>query len=76
MHIHKDMTPERFLEVFGPALEEYLKETYGAKGAYVLDLLPQAAQFFSVSYYAVEALGYDEYTSSMGDVPQKKKRKN
>ena len=64
------MTPARFLEVFGPALEEHLKQTYGDKGAYVLDLLPQASQFFGVSYYTVEALGYAEYTSSKVDVPE------
>jgi hypothetical protein len=70
MDINKGMTPSRFLEVFGPALEEHLKQTYGAKGAYLLDLLPQAAQFFSVSYHAVEALGYAEYTSESVDVSE------
>lgn len=63
MEINQDMTPERFLEVFGPALEAHLKDTYGEKGAYLLDLLPQATQFFSVSYHAIEALGYADYTT-------------
>ena len=70
MDIDKDMTPARFLEVFGPALEDYLKQTYGKEGAYVLDLLPQASMFFSVSYHAVEALKYAEYTSPKVDVAE------
>jgi hypothetical protein len=76
MEINKGMTPSRFVEVFGPALQEYLENTYGKDGAYVLDLLPQSAEFFSVSYHAVSALEYADYTSSKGDVPQKKKSKN
>lgn len=76
MELDKSITPSRFLEVFGPALEEYLVQTYGKEGAYVLDLLPQSAEFFSVSYHAVSALRYADYTSSKGDVPQTKKRKN
>lgn len=70
MEINKDMTPSRFLGVFGPALEEFLTQTYGKEGAYVLDLLPQAAQFFSVSYHALEAIQYAEYTSSKVDVAE------
>lgn len=70
MDINRDMTPARFLEVFGPALEEHLNQTYGKEGAYLLDLLPQAAQFFSVSYHTVEALGYAEYTSPKVDVAE------
>jgi hypothetical protein len=70
MDLNQDMTPKRFLEVFGPALEDYLGQTYGKEGAYVLDLLPQAAEFFSVSYHAVAALQYASYTSSDGDVPK------
>ena len=54
----REMTPERFLEVFGPSLVDYLKQTYGKEGAYVLDLLPQAAEFFSVSYHAISAYEY------------------
>jgi hypothetical protein len=70
MNINKDMTPSRFVEVFGPALQEYLEQTYGKDGAYVLDLLPQSAEFFSVSYHAIAALEYSEYTSSEGVVSQ------
>jgi hypothetical protein len=76
MEINRGMTPSRFVEVFGPALQEYLENTYGKDGAYVLDLLPQSAEFFSVSYHTIAALEYAEYTSSTGDVPPKKKRKN
>lgn len=63
MEINRDMTPERFLEVFGPSLVDYLTQTYGKEGAYVLDLLPQAAEFFSVSYHAISALQYADYTA-------------
>ena len=63
MEINRDMTPERFLEVFGPALVGYLTETYGKDGAYVLDLLPQASEFFSVSYHALCALEYSGSTT-------------
>lgn len=67
MELNRHMTPARFLEVFGPALEEHLKQTYGTKGAYVLDLLPQASQFFSVSYHTLEAIQYaDRTTDSFG----------
>ncbi len=54
----REMTPERFLEVFGPALVDYLTQTYGKEGAYVLDLLIQATEFFSVSSHAVSAYEY------------------
>jgi hypothetical protein len=70
MEINKSMTPSRFLEVFGPALEEYLVQTYGKDGAYVLDLLPQSAEFFSVSYHAICALEYSGYTSESVDVSE------
>lgn len=70
MDINKAMTPSRFLEVFGPALEEYLVQTYGKEGAYVLDLLPQASEFFSVSYHALCALEYSGYTSESVDVAE------
>ncbi len=63
MEINKNMTPSRFLEVFGPALEGYLEQTYGKDGAYVLDLLPQASEFFSVSYHALCALQYAGMTT-------------
>jgi hypothetical protein len=67
---NREMTPQRFLEVFGPSLVDYLGQTYGKEGAYVLDLLPQAAEFFSVSYHAVSALEYADYTSSKVDVAE------
>ena len=70
MELNRDMTPKRFLEVFGPALEEYLAQTYGKEGAYPLDLLPQAAEFFSVSYHALSAIQYADYTSSTVDVAE------
>jgi hypothetical protein len=70
MEINKGMTPSRFLEVFGPALQEYLEQTYGKDGAYVLDLLPQSAEFFSVSYHAICALEYSGYTSESVDVSE------
>jgi len=63
MELNKNMTPSRFLEVFGPALEGYLEQTYGKDGAYALDLLPQSAEFFSVSYHALCALQYAEMTT-------------
>jgi len=63
MELNENITPSRFLEVFGPALEAYLEQSYGKDGAYVLDLLPQAAEFFSVSYHAVSALQYAEMTT-------------
>ncbi len=63
MEINKNMTPSRFLEVFGPALEGYLEQTYGKEGAYALDLLPQSAEFFSVSYHALCALQYAGMTT-------------
>jgi hypothetical protein len=70
MELNKNMTPSRFLEVFGPALEGYLEQTYGKDGAYVLDLLPQSAEFFSVSYHALCALQYSGYTSNSVDVSE------
>lgn len=63
MTINSEMTPEVFLEVFGPALVSYLTDTYGKDGAYVLDLLPQASEFFSVSYHALCALEYSGITT-------------
>lgn len=63
MSSNYNMTPERFLEVFGPALVSYLAETYGKDGAYVLDLLPQSSEFFSVSYHALCALEYSGNTT-------------
>lgn len=66
----REMTPERFLEVFGPSLVDYLKQTYGKEGAYILDLLPQAAEFFSVSYHAVSAYEYAWDTSFKVDVAE------
>ena len=63
MELNENMTPRRFLEVFGPALEGYLEQTYGKEGAYVLDLLPQSAEFFSVSYHALCALQYAGMTT-------------
>lgn len=68
MEINRDMTPERFLEVFGPALVDYLTQTYGKEGAYVLDLLNQASEFFGVSYHAISAIDYADRTSSKVDV--------
>jgi hypothetical protein len=68
MKITEDITPRRFVEVFGPALEGYLEQLYGKDGAYVLDLLPQASEFFSVSYHALCALEYAGYTSDSVDV--------
>lgn len=67
MTYSREMTPQRFLEVFGPSLVDYLTQTYGKEGAYILDLLPQASEFFSVSYHAVSALEYaDTTTESFG----------
>ena len=67
MTYSREMTPQRFLEVFGPSLVDYLTQTYGKEGAYILDLLPQASEFFSVSYHAVSALEYaDTTTKSFG----------
>ncbi len=67
MNLNENVSPKRFVEVFGPALEEYLGQTYGKEGAYFIDLLPQAAEFFSVSYHAVSALQYAEMaTDSFG----------
>ncbi len=63
MELNENMTPRRFLEVFGPALEGYLEQTYGKDGAYALDLLPQSAEFFSVSYHALCALQYAGMTT-------------
>jgi hypothetical protein len=63
MELNENMTPRRFLEVFGPALEGYLEQSYGKEGAYVLDLLPQSAEFFSVSYHALCALQYAGMTT-------------
>lgn len=70
MQINRDMTPERFLEVFGPALVEQLTQTYGKEGAYVLDLLIQSAEFFGVSYHAISAIDYADRTSSKVDVAE------
>jgi hypothetical protein len=70
MELNKNITASRFLEVFGPALEGYLEQSYGKDGAYVLDLLPQASEFFSVSYHALCALEYSGYTSESVDVSE------
>lgn len=67
------ITPARFLEVFGPALEEYLVQTYGKEGGHILDLLPQSSEFFAVSYHAISAVEYAENTSSKGQTTSKKK---
>ena len=64
------MTPERFLEVFGPALVDYLTQTYGKEGAFVLDLLNQSSEFFGVSFHAITAAYYADRTSSKVDVAE------
>ena len=70
MTYSREMTPQRFLEVFGPSLVDYLTQTYGKEGAYILDLLPQASEFFSVSYHAVSALEYADTTTKSFGVDQ------
>ena len=48
------VSPDKFLEVFGPALVEHLTCQYKS-GGHVLDLLAASSDFFSVSYHSVSA---------------------
>jgi hypothetical protein len=73
------MSPERFVNEFAPALQEYLEYQYRNEG-HILDMCAAAGEYFTVSFSsisaALNAVEYTEFTSSKGDVPQKKKRKN
>jgi hypothetical protein len=73
------MSPERFVDEFAPALQEYLEYQYRNEG-HILDMIAAAGEYFTVSFSSasavLNAVQYTETTSSKGDVPQKKKRKN
>lgn len=56
-----DITPEKFVKVFGPALQEFLEQSYGKDGANVLDLLAQSGTFFDAAYHASSSLDYAGY---------------
>lgn len=43
---------EKFIESYGPALEEYLHCQYNGNG-HILDLLAASSEFFSVSLHSV-----------------------
>lgn len=66
-----DITPREFVQVFGPALEEYLENSYGKEGSHTLDLLPAASVFFEVSYHALSA--FDCHIKSIDDTPSPKR---
>lgn len=57
------MSPERFVNEFAPALQEYLEYQYREQG-HLLDMCAAAGEYFTVSYTAVNAalaaVGYTE----------------
>jgi hypothetical protein len=62
--INPMLSPAKFVEEFGPALQEYLEYQYGKEG-HLLDMIPAAGEFFTVSYHSVyAAMDVFEYTSS------------
>ena len=48
------VTPEQFVQAFGPALEEYLEQQF-RKDGHILDMLATASEFFGVSHHSVHA---------------------
>lgn len=46
------ITTSKFVEAYGPALEEYLHCQYNGNG-HILDLLAASSEFFSVSLHSV-----------------------
>jgi hypothetical protein len=60
------MAPADFVEVFAPALQQYLEDVYGSdKVSHPEDLLSQTSTFFDVSYYSISAiLNFIDYTGS------------
>jgi len=73
------MSPERFVNEFAPALQEYLEYQYRKEG-HILDMIAAAGEYFTVSFSSasavLSAVKYTEPTSLTEDVLQKKKRKN
>jgi hypothetical protein len=66
------LSPAKFVEEFGPALQSYLQYQYQKEG-HLLDMIPAAAEFFTVSYHSVAAamdlFNYTEPASETG-VPE------
>lgn len=56
------MSPERFVNEFAPALQEYLEYQYRQEG-HILDMCAAAGEYFTVSYTSINAaLTAVEYT--------------
>lgn len=50
------MSPKQFVETFGPALEEYLSQSYGREpDTHVCDLLAHTGAFFDATYHSISA---------------------
>lgn len=60
------MSPERFVETFGPALQEYLEQSYGKDdNTHVCDMLAHSGGFFDATYHSISAFLYNvDYTEA------------
>ena len=69
------MSPERFVNEFAPALQEYLEYQYRNEG-HILDMCAAAGEYFTVSFTSVSAalsaVEYTEPTTSKGRASSKK----
>ena len=71
------MSPAQFLETFGPALQDYLEQSYGKEeDTHVSDMLAHTGAFFDAAYHTVSSFLYTvdkKYyadTTSSDDVPE------
>jgi hypothetical protein len=50
------MSPQQFVETFGPALQGYLEQSYGKESdTHVCDMLAHTGAFFDATYHAIDA---------------------
>lgn len=71
------MSPAQFVETFGPALQDYLEQSYGKKeDTHVCDMLAHTGAFFDATYHAIDALiyktDYSKTVASKGRASSKK----
>jgi hypothetical protein len=58
------MSPQQFVETFGPALQDYLEQSYGKDSdTHVCDMLAHTGAFFDATYHSIGAFLYKvDYT--------------
>lgn len=76
-HAYHYMSPAQFVETFGPALQDYLEQSYGKEeDTHISDMLAHTGGFFDASYHALSSFLYSidkkDYTelASSDDVPE------